>query len=241
MITLYQFAPALGVRNPSPLCLKLETYLRMADLPYQIAANADLLKAPKRKFSYITDKGRTIADSGFIIKYLKETYGDPLDARLTPKQTGAALGMRRLMEEHLYWVAFYFRWVDEKNWKVIKDTFFTDLPFPLRLIAPSVARSKAMRDLYGQGIGRHSRNEVLDLGCENIRAISDFLSDQPYLLGNEPTSLDATGYGTLINIIGASLDSPLKSYTLGFNNLVEYCDRMHARYWSDAIPEPVTV
>ncbi|MGC1306267.1 MAG: hypothetical protein WA885_03485 [Phormidesmis sp.] len=64
MIALYQFAPALGVRCPSPLCLKLETYLRMAGLPYQVAANANLLKAPKKKLPYITDNGRVVADSG---------------------------------------------------------------------------------------------------------------------------------------------------------------------------------
>ena len=242
MITLYQFAPALGVRCPSPLCLKLETYLRMVDLPYQVAANADLLKAPKKKFPYITDNGKTIADSGFIINYLKETYGDPLDAHLTPKQSGTALAVRRLMEEHLYWIALYFRWVDEKNWEIVKDIFFVDIPMPMRLVVPTLARRKAIRDLYGQGIGRHSRSEVLELGYENIRALSDFLSDQPYLMGSEPTSLDASGYGLLSNLIQASIESPLKDYTLGFDNLVEYCDRMHTRYWSNRpAPEPVTV
>lgn len=242
MITLYQFAPALGVRCPSPICLKLETYLRMVELPYQVAANTDVLKAPKKKLPYVTDDNRVIADSGFIISYLKETYGDPLDARLTPKQRGAMLGMRRLIEEHLYWVAFYFRWADDDNWKIIKDVFFEDIPMPMRLVIPTVVRRKAMRDLYGQGIGRHSRDEVLELGCENIRAISDFLSDQPYLMGSEPTSLDATGYGMLLNLMRSSINSPLKDYALTFENLVAYCDRMHSRYWTNApVPEPVAV
>lgn len=242
MITLYQFAPALGVRCPSPLCLKLETYLRMARLPYQVAANADVLKAPKKKLPYITDNGRVIADSGFIINYLKETYGDPLDAHLIPKQQGAMLGMRRLMEEHLYWVMLYFRWADEDNWNVIKDVFFQDIPMPMRLLVPTLVRRKALRDVYGQGIGRHSPNEVFALGCENIRGISDFLSDQPYLMGPEPTSLDATGYGILVNLMWSSLDSRLKDYALGFENLVAYCDRMHDRYWANIpVPEPVVV
>ena len=242
MITLYQFAPALGVRCPSPLCMKLETYLRMVGLPYQVAANADLLKAPKKKFPYITDGEKTIPDSGFIINYLKETYGDPLDSHLSPKQRGAMLGMRRLIEEHLYWVAFYFRWVDEENWKIIKPIFFKDVPMPLRLFIPAVVRRSSMRDLYGQGMGRHSREEVLALGKENIRAMSDFLSDQPYMMGEEPTSIDAIAYGMLANIIKVSIGSPLKDYTLGFENLVTYCDRMHDRYWANTpAPEPVAV
>lgn len=242
VITLYQFSPALGVRCPSPICLKLETYLRMVGLPYQVAEKPNLLKAPKKKFPYITDNGRTIADSGFIIDYLKQTYGDPLDAHLDVKQKAAMLGMRRLMEEHLYWVAFYFRWVDEKNWQIVKNIFFEDVPMPLRLVIPSVVRRSAMRDLYGQGIGRHSREEVLALGQENIRALSDFLSDQPYMMGAEPTSIDAIGYGMLVNIVKAEIETPLKDYVLGFENLVAYCDRMGDRYWTESpVPEPVTV
>lgn len=242
MITLYQFSPALGLRCPSPPCLKLETYLRMTGLPYQVAANANVLKAPKKKLPYIIDNGRVVADSGFIINYLMETYGNPLDAHLSPKQRGIMLGMRRLMEEHLYWVAFYFRWTDDNSWKVIKDIFFEDVPLPMRLIVPTLVRRSAIRDLYGQGIGRHSTDEVFALGCENIRAISDFLSDQAYLMGDAPTSLDAIGYAMLSNIAQVSLDSRLKTYVLTFENLVAYCDRMHARYWSDTpIPDPVEV
>jgi len=242
MITLYQFSPALGVRCPSPLCMKLETYLRMTGLPYQVAANANVLKAPKKKLPYITDDGRTIADSGFIIDYLKETYGDPLDSRLSVKQKATMLGMRRLIEEHLYWIAFYFRWADDANWEIIKPIFFGDVPMPMRLVVPALVRRSSMRDLYGQGIGRHSREEVIALGQSNIRALSDFLSDQPYLMGDEPTSLDAVAYGMLSNLIEAEIDSPLKDFALGFDNLVAYFGRMRDRYWSNApIPEPVAV
>jgi len=36
-IILHQFArPKTGVPSLSPFCLKIETYLRMADLPYQV-------------------------------------------------------------------------------------------------------------------------------------------------------------------------------------------------------------
>ena len=141
--------------------------------------------------------------------------------------------MRRLMEEHFYWAAFYFRWVDEDNWAVVKRVFFASVPLPFRLVVPAMVRRSSLRDLYGQGMGRHTAEEVAALGCENLRAISDFLSDQPYLMGAEPTSLDAVGYGVMANLLQASLPSPLKDYALAQENLVAYCDRMHRRYWSD--------
>ena len=35
---LYQPKRAFGLPNPSAFCVKLETYLRMADIPYEVAA-----------------------------------------------------------------------------------------------------------------------------------------------------------------------------------------------------------
>ncbi len=242
MITLYQFSPALGLRCPSPPCLKLETYLRMVELPYQVAANADVLKAPKKKLPYIQDQGRVIPDSNFIISYLKETYGDPLDQHLSAEEKAILLGMRRLMEENLYWATFCSRWVPEETWSVVRKEIFADLPTPLKWLVPKLVRRNALRDMYGQGMGRHSRDEVHEIGMQDVQAISDFLGDKPYLMGDQPTSLDATGYGTLVNLLWASVGSPIQEYGLTLENLGAYCDRMHSRYWTHApVPEPVTV
>ena len=38
MITLYQFPSRGNLPNPSPFCMKLETYLRMAGLIYETRA-----------------------------------------------------------------------------------------------------------------------------------------------------------------------------------------------------------
>ncbi len=36
MLQLFQFYPAFGVRNLSPFCLKLETYLRMSGIEHEV-------------------------------------------------------------------------------------------------------------------------------------------------------------------------------------------------------------
>jgi len=61
--------------------MKLETYLRMAGLQFEIPAASvrAIGGAPKGKLPYIEDAGRTAADSTLVIDYLKATYGDPLD------------------------------------------------------------------------------------------------------------------------------------------------------------------
>ena len=51
MIKLYQFKPAFGLPNASPFCMKLETYLRMAQLPFVAPkiSLGDIGRAPKGK------------------------------------------------------------------------------------------------------------------------------------------------------------------------------------------------
>lgn len=232
MITLYQFEPGLGVRNPSPFCLKLETYLRMAQLPYEVASNADVTKAPKKKLPYIQDGNTTIADSSFVIDYLKQTYGNPLDQPLSPSEQGISLAFRRLMEENLYGAIVYSRWAEDDNWAVIRKLYFSDLPPILRSIVPGIVRKDALKNLYGHGIGRHSREEIYGIGKRDIKALSDFLSAKPFLMGENPTSLDATGYGFVANLLRVELPSVLSDYARQFENLKEYCDRMEARFWS---------
>ena len=46
MITLFQFPAAFNVPNASPYCLKLETWLRLAGLEYQVKVVSDPRKAP---------------------------------------------------------------------------------------------------------------------------------------------------------------------------------------------------
>ena len=231
MITLYQFEPALGSRNLSPFCLKLETYLRMVELPYEVAEAADVRKAPKRKLPYIKDGDRTIADSHFIIDYLKQTYGDPLDKDLSLPEQGISLAFHRLMEENLYWVSVYSRWAEDENWKVIRKIYFSELPPVLRSILPELIRRDTLKKMDGHGMGRHSREEIYEIGKRDIKALSDFLSGKPFLLGDRPTSLDATGYGFLANLFRVELPSVLADYAKRFDNLSGYCDRMEDRFW----------
>ena len=73
MITLHQFSPNWGLPNASPFCMKLEIYLRMANLPHTVIYEDTLDKAPKKKMPYIEDEGKKIGDSNLIIDYLINT------------------------------------------------------------------------------------------------------------------------------------------------------------------------
>lgn len=236
MIKLFQFPPALGLPNASPFCMKVETYLRMAALPFECPRGADLRKAPKGKFPYIEDRGRIIADSSFIIDYLKSTYGDLLDGWLDPGQRSVALAFQRLLEENTYWAVLYTRWVEAAGWRLTKSAFFDPLGVPLKWIVAPVARRAMCRELHGHGMGRHSREEIYSIGKRDIAAVAVYLGDKPFFMGAQPSTIDATVYAFVANVIMTPLEHELRYHATQYSNLVEYCARMKGAYFAK---EPV--
>lgn len=232
MIKLYQFAPAFGLPNASPFCMKMETYLRMADLPYEPVNSGDVMKAPKRKLPYIDDDGTVVADTTFIIEHLKGKYGNPLDAALSPLDRALATAFQRLLEEDLYWAVVYTRWAQEDGWALTKSAFFDALPIPTRWIVPSLARRGMLSEMHGHGMGRHNAQEIYAIGCRDVTAVADFLADKPYMLGEQPTSLDAAAYAFLANLLWAPVDSPIRKHAQGRPKLEAYCRRMKERYYA---------
>ena len=232
MIKLFQFPPAFGLPNASPFCMKMETYLRMTERPFELVNSGNVMKAPKHKLPYIDDGGTIVADTSFIVDYLKGRYGDPLDAALSPLDRALATAFQRLMEENLYWAIVHTRWAEDAGWAKTREAFFGAMPAPLRWFVPALARRGVLAEMRGQGMGRHSAAEIHAIGCRDVTAIADFLADKPFMLGERPTSLDATAHAFLANVLWAPVDSPVRRHALGRPTLEAYCQRMKARYFA---------
>lgn len=233
MIKLYQFARTWGIPNLSQFCVKLETYLRMAKLPYQIIETLPL-KAPRGKLPYIEVDGHKLADSRLIVNYLKTAYGVTLDDHLTFEEQSIAKAYQRLLEEHLYWIGMVSRWnYSEKNWQTNKHAIFDVLPPVICDLAASVYRRRINSQINGHGAGRLTHEELFELGKENIDSLANFLAGKPYFMGDQPTSLDASAYGILVNTLGCPIESPLKDHALSHKNLLNYCRRMQAEFFPE--------
>ena len=232
MLILHQFQRTWGIPNLSPFCCKIETYLRMADIDYEIRPTLPF-RAPKGKLPYIDDDGLTLADSRFIISHLKSSYKD-LDNELTHSESAISIAMQRLLEEHLFWIALYSRWqYTDDNWKINKQAIFGGLPPVIRDMVANRWRQKIKQQIFGHGTGRHRPEEIFALGQHDIDALSAHLGNQPYFLGDQPTALDASAFGLLINIIGCPIESPLKDFGLSKTNLVDYVARVGQEFYPE--------
>ena len=234
MIKLYRFPPLGSLPSASPFCVKVEAYLRLAGIEYEPRDMHDPRKAPKGKLPFIRHGDTVIADSSAIIDYLeKSDRGDALDKDLNPAERATALAYRRMMEEHTYFCIVHMRWARDEVWPEVKDRYFSAMPIPLRWIVPGVAQKQVRRDLHGQGIGRHTDAEINAMALADLRAISEFLGDKPFFLGESPTTLDATGYGFLTSVLRAPFKSPIRAEIDELKNLAAYCARLDAQYFAD--------
>jgi glutathione S-transferase len=235
MIILHQGPAAWGIANISPFCIKLESYLRMAGIPYTVNL-ADFRRAPKGKIPFIEEDGKLLGDSQLIIEHLKRKHGDPLDAKLSAEEAARGHAVRRMLEESTYWHAAYVRWVLEDGWKVYRPIFEAMFPPVVGKVAPALIRRGMLKSFRAQGLGRHRPEEVLELGKADISALAALLGGKPFLLGDHPTSFDAAAYGMLVSITAFPADSAFKRYTLEQQNLVRYVDRFQQRYFAGWSP-----
>jgi glutathione S-transferase len=137
-----------------------------------------------------------------------------------------------MIDDTLYWVTLYSRAVMPENWHEYKQALFRGFPPIVRDIVAVVIRRHLQRELYGQGMGRHTESEVFELGRRDMASLSEFLDDKPFFMGERPTILDATAFGFLINVLRCPIESPLKEHGMQLENVQRFCDRMERLYFA---------
>lgn len=236
MIELYQFRPKFGVPNLSPFCLKLETWLKMAQIDYRTIFQDDPRKAPLGKLPYIKDGEIELADSSCIVEYLKDKHQLQIDAHLSEEQKALSHTCQVMIEEHLYWAVVYHRWLGE-GWPQIKASVFSVLPPVVRQIVPILVQNQIKRDLHGHGLGRHSVAKINQLAEQDLQALSTLLGEKMYLMGAQLSSIDASLYAILCELLQSDLKIPLQAIAEQYPNLVAYQLRVGAEYFPEYYQE----
>ena len=218
----------------SPFSTKLEAYLRFAGYPYDVVLEAGLDQAPRGKVPFVEIGEVALADSALIIAFL-EKHRAPrgLDAGLDATQRMQGTMLRRTLEDHLYWVTLYHEFVDPNGSAFLVDAVFggaSDL---------AVAYQADYADrLWQQGLGRYSKEEILDQARADFDAIATLLGDAEYILRTTaPTSYDAAVFGlTLMFFQVPELHPELTAYVRSKSNLCDYTRRVLLRYFPELSP-----
>ncbi|XP_071004523.1 failed axon connections homolog [Oncorhynchus clarkii lewisi] len=232
-IILHQFSrPNTGVPSLSPFCLKMETYLRMVDLPYQNYFDGKL--SPQGKMPWIEYNRQQVSGPEFIIDFLEEKLGVNLNKNLSPQERAVSRAVTKMVEEHLYWTIAYCQWVDnlEETQKMLSVT--GPLGDMLKWILSHLNSSMVQREMYGHGIGRFSKKEVYKLMEKDMRTLAELLGDKKYFMGPKMSTVDAAVFGHLAQAMwtlpGTQPEQLIKGELV---NLAMFCERMRRKFWPE--------
>ena len=245
-VYLFTFPRANQVHNISPFSLKLESFLRMHNIPFEVIPTFKF--SPKGQIPYIrlnSLQGPLIADSNFIIQYLskklrlEKSEGDIISTC----ERAIAHSFTRMIEEHTTQIGFYYRYalnMDQFCSAVIPCNWFN-------ANRPSIIKGRLMlkfwrfiqpigfnRKMRYHSCGRHSDGEKWTISCQDIQSISDYLGNKTFIFGDKATALDCTLFGHLAQFLYIPLDFPQKKYMHEHcSNIVEYVERFRDIYWKD--------
>lgn len=227
----------------SPYIYKLELWLRMAGIPYEEVvkpAAVLLAEAPRGLSPHVELDGQVLDDSSVIIEHLKALHNDPLnDARLTRDQEVMGGLVKSLCEHELLFILAYGRFgTPDSDYESI-------CRFNLGGTVPDDQIDGAIQQFHGmvQGmlhtwrIGRHEPDFVEAELRKCLDMLSHTLGDQAYLFGDEPSTHDAALFGMVASIVHYPYANPHVAIAREYTNLVDYCDRIRAKFFADRFAE----
>ncbi len=226
MITLYGFGPGFGLPEISPYVTKTEVQLKMAGLDYRKARGRAEL-SPKGQLPFIEDDDELVSDSTFIRAHIETKYGADLDAGLSADERAQAWTIERMIENHLGWCMVHARWLLKNNFEKGPSHFFDQAPDGVR----EAARKQVNANVRAVGIGRHSDDEIADLGEKSLNAMAQLLGQKRFLMGDQATSVDAIAFAQVAAILTPFFDSPLRRRAERFPSLIAYRERMMRRFY----------
>ena len=203
-IELHQFPTGLGMPNISPFCMKLETWLRLAGLAYEIKWQPDPRKAPVGKLPMVVSDGETICDSERIIQRLSQKHGIDLDAELSPQQRAQAELWEDYADELLYWYEVYLRVNDPDALDQAVALSMEGRPAVERLPVKLSLRTMLRISLAGQGLGRMKREDVHAEFLRQLDRIETLLPATGWLVGENKTIADIAVGSQLLEVVRTS-------------------------------------
>jgi len=203
MLTLISFAQGYDQPSFSPFCVKAEYLLRLAGVSWRVEHHNDPRKMPRGKLPVLRTKTGLVHDSGRIQTYL-EDQGAPFDSTLSEQDLILSHSLRRMVEEHLYFLLVLDRWENEDVWPLVRDAYFEEIPKLLRGLITGALRKKLLAGLATQGLGRLTWEERLERAAHDMRCLRGQLGDKAFLFGDNLSTLDAS----VVAMLGAIRSTP---------------------------------
>jgi len=243
-LKVFSYPSVPHVYQLSPFALKLESWLRVAGLPYDVGPTMDM--GPKGKVPYIEfEGGERVGDSNVLITKLTPMCADGgPDAGLTKQQRAVAQAVMRMMEEHTIQIIFWWRYCRHlpafERAVQVKERVLCK-PFSSACIRGPFIKfwlwflPREFGDKFKKrGLAAHSDEELIGFSNDDLRAVSDLLGDGPFFFGEKATTVDCALFGHLANFLYLPMHFPQKDFVKEeCPNLLRFLERFKQDFWPD--------
>ncbi|GLQ35713.1 hypothetical protein GCM10007939_19960 [Amylibacter marinus] len=236
---LIAFPPTYSEPAGSPFATKSMLMLEHSGLDYTITYLPDPRKMPKQKLPVLRAGTRLIPDSTEIQSYVETTHGIDFDKGLSDTQRATSTALIRMIEEHMYFILYASRWIDETNWQITKGANFGAIPKLIRGFIVAGIRKAAIQQLMGQGMGRHSEAEQMARLHKDLTSLSTLLGDQQYFFGDTPTSVDFSAVAFLNFMLNFPIENTLTEKVKSFPSLVAYAKSGRTNLYPEKFRTPM--
>jgi glutathione S-transferase len=219
--------------NVSPFACKLEAWLCITGLPYKTVQVNSMGKAPKGKIPWMVLGDVVMGDSELIIKYLSQRFNVDPDGELSALERAHTKAYCAMLEEHYHQIWEGFTFVDDTSEEISREVF-KSAPAPIRSLVRGKLRRHLKKHLHERGISRHSHDEIMAMGIQDLEALSAFLGDRDFFFGDKPHYLDCSAFGFVELTLAQPPLTAVHKRAHELENLVAFCDRMRTLCFGQA-------
>jgi len=231
VVYLYQFHRSPVLPNLSPFCLKVETWLRINNIPYEVVPSWTM-RSKEGLLPFVELNGEHIADSQLILFKLSKHFNK--EDKLPKEKLAIARAVDRMIEGSLLFALICYKVVENTAKFIHPSVSGVPIPeFVTNLAAPFIHGQMKGR-LRAQGIYKHDRADILEIQRRDLQALSDILGNYKFVMGDEPTTVDCTVFGNLATCYYLPYDQPMKALLQKeFTNVRDLLERIKTRFFSD--------
>ena len=223
---------ACGLKQLSPFVVKVEMALLYLGLKYELEHISPLKVrslSPAGKVPWIRMGKSTLSESDSIIAFLNGNQDGDLFDGLTNDQRVLGLALKRLTEDHLYWLMVWAKWISDTSRAALAESLLDQYPRPIKMVISAVTKRQISAMCKTQGIGLMSADERGKEAVKDLTALSDQLEKMPFLLGPDITVYDFSVAAMLSSILFFKPTNWLSDMAKNHEVFPEYLGRVSDR------------
>uniref|UniRef100_A0A8C4WUU0 Failed axon connections homolog, metaxin like GST domain containing b n=1 Tax=Eptatretus burgeri TaxID=7764 RepID=A0A8C4WUU0_EPTBU len=172
-IILHQFSrPHCSLPSLSPSCLRTETLLRMAHLPYQNVFDGRF--SPVGTMPWLEFGDQVVWTADDVLELLKAELGVDFEQALSPAQSAVSRAVATMVEEELYWPLASYLWVESQR----STQGLVSVAGPMRSLHAwlrcTATRTLVQNELQARGL---ATQDLPGLAMKDLYALANILDE----------------------------------------------------------------